>query len=212
MNKSYRIDQDYIFVTDEKGEVRKTPKFEQIEEVLQIQNDLEAICILLDQKHNHIRQNNKRRFDISKLRFLHNFAIGFTVLSVGLTLLGVVSALGFGAAAISLLAVAFSGYCIDKEERAKASNEKLMANIYYLDEMKKQKEATLKALKSSINPQKKEQEDTEIVTKNKDIFAVIKEGLQMLQQMALEDASMSDIVAVTNVTQEVEKVKAIGSR
>lgn len=36
MNTSYRIDKNGIFVTDEKGRVRKVPKYQGIEEILKL--------------------------------------------------------------------------------------------------------------------------------------------------------------------------------
>lgn len=51
MNVNYKIEKDAVFVTDEKGVIRKTPKFTNIEEVLQLQNEIEAVNILLEQKN-----------------------------------------------------------------------------------------------------------------------------------------------------------------
>lgn len=212
MNKSYRIDKEHVFVTEADGKVSKMPKFEQVEEILQVQNDLEAICILLDQKHSQIRQNNRRRFDIPKLKIFHHLAIALTVLSVGVTMFGFVSALGFCSAAISLFAVTLSAYCMDKEKHAEIEDERLMANITYLNKMKDQKEATLKALKCNINPQKQEQAETNIVPQSMNLLQILEEVLKVLQQMELENVSMSDVMTVLNATQEINKQKTLGSK
>lgn len=214
MNVSYKIERDAIFVTDEKGVIRKTSKFTNIEEVLQLQNEIEAVNILLGQKKQQLKENTRKPINVSQLNRVMNICIPITVFSIALAALGPFSILWICSAVLAFLGMTTSAHYIDRQNRTEANCAKFMRDIYYLEEMKKQAEENLKRIKMSIGSPV-QQETTEVPIREFDEITVLKQCMKLFEGMSKEDISLSDVAVVSNIMNQVvetEKQKTLGAR
>jgi len=203
MNIKYRIDREHIFVTDETGTIRKTPKYEQAEEILVLQNDIEAIEKLLTSKQNEIEDSLEEREDYRTYILI---TIGSIILAIGsfsLVILKSLSMIGFGSAALFFVTGCLAAKKFDDIKKLIIRNDKFTSEIKFLEEMKKNKTIQMEKLKRSIANKQPNKEETSVPIIERDNETTIEECVQILKMMG-EENSIIDLSILYGVMQEIQ--------
>lgn len=211
MNVSYRIDKNTVFVTDERGEVRKIPNYVYVEEILKLENEVEIIQEKIDSSE-RIMVSNQQKCQQKE------YAIWGSKLSTAVILICLTlgSILGIALQSISGLWIALlmipGIIALNKFDNIiKEYNDLLLENeayqqaIPYLQQLKQAKEREIQQRKQMIDLKQSLKEETMIEIPKKNYLKLLKEALQTVQSMGIEP-SIETVVDAKKAMQKVWKI------
>lgn len=223
MNIHYKIDKDTIVVTDQNGKMRMIPKYTQAEQVLTLENDIEAIDQAIDDKEKTIQANQKKTLYKCFKPIMIGLSILMCIAVLSAFALLVSVALNFVTEQISTFILLLPMICIALGLPLEIlssfgtvlnnENQVLSEEINCLREIRYQKVKQLEELKKDINNSLKPQEEKTVPNKKnmqelyKEAYHIIMD--EMTKEMDCEEykASISQILdSLKEVEQSKQKI------
>lgn len=219
MNKSYRIDKDYIFTTDENGEIRKLPKYENIEAILKTEDAIEVISESIAGKDENIYDiEHDSDFINLKSTLIMRFAYTVFMGVCGVLCVFAVVTSHTILALLALIGLGLSGFESEKYSRKSIrglSLRKKYNNLHnekeILTELKEQNMDELEEFKKVVNPSMLETGEKTVATDFLNDLKHLRALIFLLQDYSSKPVS-KELQQISDTLQGVETQRQLMKR